>query len=140
MVWHQRQRILVLVGLTLLLVSLAAARPRKMQRLPTGTWGGQHIRIEVGPTAATIDYDCATGSIAGPFKLDSKGRFNWRGRHMQEHGGPVRRDEDSSGQPATYSGSVHGDVMTLTVSLGDDREVERYTLKRGSSGKVFKCK
>ena len=139
MVWRERDKFFAILALGLLLCSLAAARPRKMQRLPTGTWGGQHIRMEVDATSATIDYDCATGTIAGPFKLDSKGHFSWRGRHVTEHGGPIRRDEDSNGQPATYSGSVHGDTMTLIVSVGD-REVDRYTLQRGSSGRVFKCK
>jgi hypothetical protein len=139
MVWYERAGFFAMVAFVLLLGSMATARPRKMQRLATGTWGGQHIRMEVEATAATIDYDCATGTITGPFKLDSRGHFSWHGRHVPEHGGPVRRDEDANGQPATYSGSVNGDTMTLIVRVGD-RELDRYTLKRGSSGRVFKCK
>jgi hypothetical protein len=138
MVWRKRAGFTVLF--VFLLGSLAAGRPHKMQRLPAGSWGGQHIRMQVGPTSATIDYDCASGTIAGPFQLDSHGRFTWHGRYLQEHGGPVRRDEDSSGRQATYSGRVNRDTMTLTVSLGDNSEPARYTLKRGSAGRVFKCK
>ena len=140
MFWRNRNRFLIIISLTLLIVSSAAARPRKMQRLSTGTWGGPHIRIEVGPRSATIDYDCANGTIDGPFTLDSKGRFSWRGTHNREHGGPIRIDEKPNGRPAVYSGSVKGDTMTLTVKLADNNEViETYTLKRGSSGRVFKC-
>lgn len=140
MFWRNRNRFLIIISLILLIVSSAAARPRKMQRLSTGTWGGSHIRIEVGPRSAAIDYDCANGTIDGPFTLDSKGRFSWRGSHNREHGGPIRIDEKPNGRPAVYSGSVKGDTMTLTVKLADNNEViETYTLKRGSSGRVFKC-
>lgn len=140
MFWLDRNRLLVLVSLVLLIGSSAASRPRKMQRIHPGTWGGSHIRIEVGPRSATIDYDCANGTIEGPLTIDSKGRFSWRGTHNREHGGPIRIDEQSNGRPATYSGSIKGDTMTLTVKLADTNEVlDTFTLKRGSSGRVFKC-
>ena len=112
-----------------------------MQRLATGSWGGMHIRIEVGSRSATIDYDCAHGTIDGPLTIDSKGRFTWRGTHNREHGGPIRSDEKANGRPATYSGWIKGDTMTLTVKLDDTDEVlDTYTLQRGSPGRVFKCK
>lgn len=136
-----RKRLLVLVSLVLLIVSLAAARPRRMQRLQTGRWGGSHIRIEVGPSSATIDYDCANGTINGPLTMDRKGHFTWRGSHNREHGGPIRIDEQSNGRAAIYSGWIKGDTMNLTVKLADTNEVvDSYTLKRGSAGRVFKCK
>ena len=92
MFWLDRNRLLVLVSLVLLIGSLAAAKPRRMQRLQTGTWGGPHISVEVGASSATINYDCANGTINGPLTIDSKGRFNWRGTHNREHGGPIRMD------------------------------------------------
>lgn len=136
-----RKRLLVIVSLVLLIGSLAAARPRRMQRLQTGSWGGSHIRIEVGPSSATIDYDCANGTINGPLTVDRKGHFAWRGSHNQEHGGPTRIDEQSNGRPAIYSGWIKGDTMTLTVKLaGTNEGAQSYTLNRGSAGRVFKCK
>jgi hypothetical protein len=141
MFWGNRNKVLVIVSLVLLIVSSAASRPRKMQRLATGSWGGPHIRIEVGPRSATIDYDCANGTIEGPFTIDSKGRFTWRGTHNREHGGPIRSDQKPNTRPAIYSGWIKGDTMTLTVKLaGTDEVLETYTLKRGSQGRVFKCK
>lgn len=140
MFWRNRKRLLVSISLVLLIVSSAASRPRKMQRLPTGIWGGQHISIEVGPRSATIDYDCANGTIDGPFTISSKGRFTWRGVHNREHGGPIRIDEEPDNRPTIYSGWIKGDTMTLTVKFADTNEVvETYTLKRGSSGRVRKC-
>jgi hypothetical protein len=141
MFWLDRNRLLVLVSLVLLIGSLAAGRPRKMQRLQTGTWGGSHINIEVGQSSATINYDCANGTINGPLTIDSKGRFNWRGTHNRERPGPTRIDETSNGRPAIYSGQIKGDTMTLTLKLANtDEAVQTFTLKRGSGGRVFKCK
>ena len=140
MFWRNRNRLLVIISLVLLTVSSAASRPRKMQRLPTGIWGGPHVSIAVEPRSAHIDYDCAHGTINGPFNLDNKGRFTWRGTYNREHGGPIRIGEESNGRPAIYSGWIKGDTMTLTVKLADTNEVvETYTLKRGSAGRVFKC-
>lgn len=133
-------RFLALVTLILLIGSLAAARPRRMQRLQTGSWGGSHIRIDVGASSATIDYDCANGTINGPLTIDRNGHFTWRGSHNREHGGPIRIDENNE-RPAIYSGSIKGDTMTLTVKLADTNDVvDSFTLKRGGAGRVFKCK
>lgn len=141
MFWLNRNRLIVLVSLVLLISSVVAARPRKMQRLQTGTWGGSHISIEVGPGSATINYDCANGTINGPLTIDSKGRFNWRGTHNRERPGPMRIDETSNSRPAIYSGQIKGDTMTLTLKLANSNEAaQTFTLKRGSGGRVFKCK
>jgi len=111
----------------------------KMQRIPTGVWGGQHINIEVGEKSAKIEYDCANGVIDGPLVVDPNGSFNLRGTHRVERGGPVRADGESQGQPATYTGSIKGDTMTLTLKVGDG-DAESFTLEKGKQGKLRKCK
>jgi hypothetical protein len=141
MFWMDRKRLLLGVSLVVLIVSSTTARPRKLQRLQKGIWGGPHIRISVGPGSATIDYDCANGTIAEPLTPDSRGHFTWRGTHNREHGGPIRMDEQSNGRPAIYSGWIKGDTMNLTVKLVDTNEViETYILKHGSPGRILKCK
>lgn len=141
MFWLHRNRLLVLVSLFLLMGSSAASLPRKMQRLLPGSWGGPNIRIDVGQRSATVDYPCANGTIDGPLSLDGKGRFTWRGTHKRERGGPIRFDEKPGGRPAIYSGWLKGDTMKFTVKLADSNEIlETYTLKRGSAGRVFKCR
>jgi hypothetical protein len=134
-------KLLVIGTLVLLVTSAATSRPRKMQRLQSGSWGGQHIRIEVESNSATIDYDCANGTITGPFTIDSKGRFSWRGTHQREGPGPIRINRPPTSQPAIYTGSVKGTTMTLTVKLaGSDQDIGTYTLEQGRTGRVFKCK
>ena len=46
-----------------------------------GSWGGDHLRIDVTPTGATIEYDCAHGTIDEPPSLDRSGRFSAAGTH-----------------------------------------------------------
>ena len=45
------------------------SRARRTSRLPAGIWGGVHIMIEVANSSATIDYDCANGTITGPMTI-----------------------------------------------------------------------
>ena len=135
---------MVLKKLTGLLIVLLVAvcvsgKIQKMQRISTGLWGGQHISMNVKAKSATIEYDCASGVIDGPLVVDRNGHFNLRGTHRMERGGPVRSDEDPRQAPATYSGSIQGNTMTLTLKLSDSDE-ETFTLEKGKPGELFKCK
>ena len=125
----------VLLVSLVLLVSMVA----KMQRIPTGVWGGPHISIEVGEKSARIEYDCANGVIDGPLAVDSNGNFNLRGTHHVERGGPIRAGDDAKGAPATYTGSIKGNTMTLNLKVGDG-DAESFTLEKGKQGKLMKCK
>ena len=138
---HLSRVCLVAVILSLLCTFSSVAKPRNVHRLPGGTWGGEHIRIDVAPTTASIEYDCATGTIAGPLTVNSRGQFTWRGSHSTEHGGPIRSDETRDKQAAVYTGRVKGPTMTLTAKLTDTNQtLGTFTLKRGSQGRVFKCR
>ena len=110
-----------------------------MKRIATGVWGGQHINIKVGAKSATIEYDCATGVIDGPLVVDANGKFDLRGTHRTQHGGPIRADETANDRPAKYTGSIKGNTMTLTLRL-DDADDETFTLERGREGEIFRCK
>lgn len=141
MFFNNRNGLLVVISLVLLVAFSATSRPRKMQRIPPGTWGGQHIRLEINGKSASIEYDCAHGTIESPLTLDSKGEFTWRGVHSRERPGPIRLNQKSNDQRAVYTGSVKGNTMTLTVKLADtDDVIDTFILTRGSQGRVFKCK
>src|SRR5687767_7967982 len=117
MCWRKRARLLVTISFVLLLAPSIASRPRKMQRLSAGSWGGNDIRLEVGPRCPTIEYVCANATINGPFTINNRGRFIWRGVHNQEHGGPIRLNERRNSRAAIYSGWIKGDTMSLTVKF-----------------------
>ena len=128
-------------GLLIILLSvlIVSAKIQKMQRIATGLWGGQHISIKVGPKYAKIEYDCASGVIHGPLVVDVNGHFNLRGTHSPERGGPVREGDNLPEHPATYTGTIKGNTMTLTLKVGDSDE-ETFTLEKGKPGDLVKCK
>jgi hypothetical protein len=131
------QKSIFVLVLGVLLMSVTAMKP---QRIATGVWGGQHINIKVGAKSATIEYDCASGVIDGPLVVDSDGNFKLRGTHSMQRGGPTRADEEPRKAPATYTGSIKGNTMTLTLKLDDSSDEETFTLERGKDGELFRCK
>ena len=129
------------VGLLVILLSVltVSAKIQKMRRISTGMWGGQHISLNVGSKSATIEYDCASGVINGPLLVDADGRFNLRGTHRTERGGPVRADDNPPDYPATYTGTIKGNTMTLILKVAGSDE-ETFTLEKGKPGELVKCK
>jgi hypothetical protein len=128
------------VELLCLLVFCGAVYSRMMTRIPRGEWGGAHISMNVGERSATIEYDCAHGEIAGPLSTDGQGKFELRGTFTPERGGPVRADESARSQPATYSGEIKGNTMTLKLKVGDSDEAESFELEKGKAARLVKCK
>ena len=108
-------------------------------QLPDGTWGGDHIRIEVTAANTTVEFDCAHGTIAGPIDVDKNGRFDVAGKYIAEHAGPIR-DEEENGKPVQYAGKVSGGTMTLTITAEGADPMGPYSLARGAMGNVRKCR
>ena len=105
-----------------------------------GTWGGEHIQLEIGNKEITIEWDCADGTITPPLHIDQHGNFQAKGTFRREHGGPIRNDE-ATAPAAQYSGSIGGNKMTLTVRLAKSSEpIGTYTLEHWMEGHVVKCR
>ena len=138
--FRNQNKVLVASSLVLLL-TLTGIGARRMQRVSNGTWGGLHIQFEISNGAIAVEYDCAHGSVTGPLTIDRVGRFSWRGTYTRERGGPIRMDQKDDNQAATYSGSIKGNTMKLTVRLENSSlEPQTFTLERDKVGRVFKCK
>ena len=127
------------VFVLMLVVSMAPTNTQKT-RIATGVWGGLHINLDVGSNSAKVEYDCAHGAIEGPFVVDGNGKFELRGSFTMERGGPVRADDNAQSRPATYSGTIKGNTMTLILKVSGVDETETFTLERGKAGELFKCK
>jgi hypothetical protein len=94
----------------------------------------------VSDTGATLQYDCAHGTMSAPLKPDASGRFTVAGTHVFEHGGPVRAGEAEDRRAATYTGQVVGAMMTLNVQVsGVSANLGPFTLRRGDAGRVYRC-
>src|SRR5258708_3054678 len=87
----------------------------KNDKLATGVWGGDHIRADVTAGGAQIEFDCAQGAIEQAIVLNSKGDFDVPGKYAPEHGGPVRRDEESKAISVHYVGTMRGSELSLTI-------------------------
>ncbi len=124
----------------LLVCGVVLVYSRMMERIPRGEWGGTHINMNVGEQSATIEYDCAHGEIPGPLNIDGEGKFELAGTFTPERGGPIRAVEISRARKATYSGTIKGSTMTLTLKVAGSDEAETFTLEKGKPAELFKCK
>ena len=109
--------------------------------VPTGTWGGEHVRLTVRSGGADIEFDCAHGRMA-KLTTDAAGNFSAEGVFVAERGGPVRPGDREDARPARYSGRVEGKHMTLSFTVGGaDEEAEPvvYKLTRGAEAELTKC-
>ena len=104
-----------------------------------GQWGAQGIAMEVTANGANIEYDCGRGRITERLSPDGEGKFEVKGIHVREHGGP-EREGDGNELPAVYRGSIKDETMTLTVELTQDKQnIGTFTLTQGQTGRVRKC-
>jgi hypothetical protein len=115
-------------------------KPSVERVLTTGKWGGAHIRLDVNDEGATVEYDCARGSIDERIEVDPDGRFAARGTFARE-GGSIRVGITPVKRPARYEGHFSGGQMSLRVTLTDTSQaVGSFTLARGSEGRLRKCR
>jgi hypothetical protein len=124
-----------------ILVSAAMLAAGQGDRVASGEWGGRGARLSVRDDGASLELDCAHGSLE-VLSLDKDGRFDVAGRLAREHGGPVGRDETDSSAPARYRGSVEGQTMTLAIAVGDDasQTLGPFELTLGGAGRLMKCR
>jgi hypothetical protein len=140
---HWIGTLLVVLAGVLMLASEAATNPQPGQEASTmpDVWGGHHVNMRVTPQGATLEFDCAHGTMLEPIKANAKGEFTARGTYTPERGGPVSRDNSPRNIPATYKGSIEGDTMRLEILLADNEPAPGpFVLTRGKFGKLVKCR
>jgi hypothetical protein len=123
------------------LITIPAHASSLSKAVPTGSWGGEHIRLVVTGTGATLEYDCAFGRIDEPLLTDKNGNFEARGIHVFERGGPLEIGEPPPKRlPALYRGWTDGSTMSLTVILLDTgKDVGTFSLGLGRPPRIEKC-
>jgi hypothetical protein len=118
------------------ILAACAAIPQKPVFL-SGQWGGPHVDLLLEGGIGTVEFDCAGGTI--DTNLAASGTFSAAGTYRAGQGGPVRVGQIFTSQRATYSGSVTGDQMTLSVRLEDGSTLGPFTLTRGAQGQLTRC-
>ena len=107
-------------------------------RVPTGSWGGEHVRLTVSDPGGTVEFDCAHGTLDAPLKVDTEGRFDVPGSLVRE-GGPATPGGESDRQSVRYSGRVNGSSMDLDLRREAGEALGSFRLKMGERGKLLKC-
>ena len=129
--------LVVIAGIAL----MAGFASPQNKHLTTGIWGGDHVHLDVNSNSAKIEFDCAHGTIEGPLTVAANGEFSWKGTFAREHAGPVTSNDENSGAPAVYSGSINESTMKLTLRLENEKDpVDTFVLTRGKEGRIRKCR
>jgi len=116
---------------------IPSAAPQMVQE---GAWGGDNIGMDVTSTGATVEFDCAHGTLDSKLLLSDSGHFNAEGLYFQEQGGPAPEPGKTMGVPASYEGAVVEEQMTLTVTnLDTQQKIGTYSLTFGGAPRVMKC-
>jgi hypothetical protein len=117
-----------------------ATMSQAQHQVAAGKWGGQNVELDVTADGARLRFSCAQGDIEHPLTLDAEGRFSAKGTFVAGAMGPVREDDPPKRRPAVYSGVVRDKVMTLTVTVTDDKaEGGTFELTQGEPGRIRRC-
>jgi hypothetical protein len=103
-------------------------------------WGGDHIQIDVTRDGASLELDCAHGTIDQALRADAKGAFKVKGTFVPERSGPTH-DDNPPAPKAVYSGTIKDDTMTLRIVVdGHESDALTYELTRDQRGNIRKCR
>ena len=129
------KRVTALAGLFLIAACATISKPTHL----TGGWGGPHIGLLFEGGVATVQYDCASGTIDSAIFPGGDGRFTATGTHRPGQGGPVRVGQIFTSHRATYTGTETGDQMTLSVEVEGGDKLGPFTLTRDSPPQLTRC-
>jgi hypothetical protein len=121
---------------------MALAGCATMEQKPAnlmGDWGGPHIGLVLEGGLGKVSYDCASGTIDKAIIPGPEGRFTVPGTHIEGQGGPVRVGQIFRSQPATFSGMVTGQQMTLRVVLEDGTALGPFALTENAEPQLTRC-
>ena len=119
-------------------VALVAASPASAAVL-SGVWGGDQAILTVGQDGASLKTGCAEGHIAGPVRIDRKGRISAHGTFQSFTPGPQRADEEPGALDAAFTGRLRGQTLRLSVRPAAERTAHSFTLHRDAHPKLIRC-
>ncbi len=130
-------RFLILAAV-LPVAACATVPPIDIPRELAGSFGGNHVAMELTPQGGTLDYDCASGTI-GPIVPRVSGNFTASGTYTPGHGGPIRVGEIAIPRSVLFSGRVDVDSLSLSGTLGEGATIGPFILIRGATPTIYRC-
>jgi hypothetical protein len=121
--------------LTFALVACSAVTSTPITEV-AGTWGGDNAGLIVDKADVHVHIGCTVGDAVGPIRPDPDGRFVASGTYNVD-AYPVDRGII---HPASFTGRIVGETMTLSVTLTDDgRTLGPVTLVYGKEPTMGPC-
>ena len=105
----------------------------------TGDWGGRGVHLKMTATGGTLDYDCAAGTIEGPFRPNEDGQFSAVGTHTPGRGGPDTEGQTSTTYRVQYAGTIRGKRMRLHGRVANGVVLGPYNLRLGAEPSIVRC-
>jgi hypothetical protein len=123
---------------SLLFLALALACADPVAPEFTGQWGGPDATLILSPTGGTVQYACGSGTIDPDWTLEASGHWHATGEYFT--GGGPAPVEGRPPNPATYAGTLRGDVLTFSVTVpGLGAVLGPYTVTRNRPGASEIC-
>jgi hypothetical protein len=128
----------IVVPAIIVFIAANAAVAQRTTPVPKGDWGGTGAQMSVSDAGASIDFDCASGSINKQLRMKRGGGFTAEGTFMRSGPGPIRIGDE--GRPVIYNGKVTGKVMTVRITDKKTGEsVGEYTVTKGQPTRLHRC-
>ncbi|MCA9830892.1 MAG: hypothetical protein KC495_10520, partial [Dehalococcoidia bacterium] len=106
--------------------------------LEPGVWGSRDLRLTVtAEGAAVLLFECGHGHIPAPLRVSAGAAFAWEGVYRAELGAST--SVPGPDLPATYEGSVAGDMMTIEVDVKGGFLHRTFALAKGHTGPQTTC-
>ena len=103
----------------------------------SGTWGGDRTLVTFGKTGAQLQSDCADGTIRGPVRINTAGKFVAKGTFQSFGGGP-QSAEPAPVPEAQFGGHLSGKTLILTIKVKGS-PAQTLTLREGIRPKLVRC-
>ena len=104
-----------------------------------GQWGGDQMRLVIGPQGGRLATGCADGSFGGPLTLGADGIFRVDGVFDQHAPGPQSGDEPARHATAHFTVALRDGLMTLSVLPDGASQAQVFTLRKGQAVKIIRC-
>ena len=114
--------------------------PDITQVLRSGTWAGEHALFRFTARGATAEFDCASGAITEPVRLDAQQEFAAAGWYRRDPGGPADVSATPEpGTPATYHGARSGSHLEVLIELDNGASYGPFQLTLGAEPALVRC-
>ncbi|HEY5071310.1 MAG TPA: hypothetical protein VII63_04685 [Caulobacteraceae bacterium] len=107
--------------------------------LVTGSFGGDHVALDLGPGGGRVEFDCGAGTIDEPVRVAADGRFSVGG-HIPAVAGGVSRAQEGGGQVVRYVGTAIADTVIFTVATANGSPSPTYRVRRGQRPRLLRCR